>query len=98
MMQGVRRSYADKPFTLQTIVKYAKITDAELASKTYDYFHDGQIWDRDGTIPLPAIQTSLDVSAQTSPKAKDFKPEQMVDSSVVQRIQASGFVDQLWKG
>ncbi|HLG71992.1 MAG TPA: ABC transporter substrate-binding protein [Chloroflexota bacterium] len=96
MIQGVHRAYTDKPFTVQTIVKYAKITDPNLASKTYDYFHDGQIWDKDGAMPTAAIQTSLDVAAQTSPKAKDFKPDQMVDSTFVQKIDSSGFVDQVW--
>ncbi|HVA26378.1 MAG TPA: ABC transporter substrate-binding protein, partial [Chloroflexota bacterium] len=96
MIQGVHRAYTDKPFTLQTIIKYAKITDPALASKTYDYFHDGQIWDRDGSMIPAAIQVNLDVSARTSPKAKDFKPEQLIDSTFVKKIQDSGLITQLW--
>jgi ABC-type nitrate/sulfonate/bicarbonate transport system substrate-binding protein len=97
MLQATHRAYTDKAFTVQTIQKYGQVTDPNLASKTYDYFHDGQIWDKDGALIPSAIQTNLDVSAETSPKAKNFKPDQLVDTSFIQKIQASGFIDQLWK-
>jgi len=96
MIQASHRAYTDKALTIQTIVKYAKITDPELASKTYDYFHDGELWGKDGIASDRALQTNLDISAETSPQAKNFKPAQMVDLSLVQKIKASGLLDQLW--
>ena len=97
MLAGTHRAYTDKAAAIASITKYAKISDAGLASQTYDYFHDGQIWDKDGVLIPAAIQTNLDVSAETSSKAKDFKPAQMVDTSFIDKIKASGFIDQLWK-
>lgn len=96
-LQAVHRAYTDKAFTVQSITKYAQISDPDLASKTYDYFHDGQIWDKDGVLLPDAIQSNLDVSAETSPKAKDFKPAQLIDTSFIDKIKASGFIDQLDK-
>jgi ABC-type nitrate/sulfonate/bicarbonate transport system substrate-binding protein len=96
MIQSSHRAYTDKALTMQTIVKYARVTDPELASKTYDYFHDGELWGKDGVPGDAAIQTNLNVAAETSPQAKNFKPDQMVDATFIQKIKASGLIDQLW--
>jgi len=95
-IQGTHRAYTDQALAMQVITKYAKISDPDLASKTYDYFHDGELWGKDGLTNEAAIQTNLDVAAQTNAKAKDFKPAQMVDMSFIQKIKASGLIDQLW--
>jgi NitT/TauT family transport system substrate-binding protein len=96
MIEATHRAYTDKAFTIQTIVKYAKISDPALAAKTYDYFHDGEVWDKDGVILPEAVQTNIDVAAQTIPAAKNFKPAQMVDTKLVDKIKASGLLDQLY--
>ena len=96
MIQGTHRAYTDKAFTVQTIIKYAKISDPALAEKTYDYFHDGDVWDKDGVILPAAVQTNIDVAAQTIPAAKNFKPAQMIDTKAIDKITASGLVKQLY--
>jgi NitT/TauT family transport system substrate-binding protein len=96
MIQATHTAYTNKALTMQVITKYGQISDPDLASKTYDYFHDGQLWGKDGIPSDAAIQTNLDVAATTSPQAKNFKPAQMEDLSIVQKIKASGLVDQLW--
>lgn len=96
MIEGTHRAYTDKAFALQTIQKYGKVSDPKLANETYDYFHDDQIWDKDGALHTDALQVNLDVSAKTSPKAKDFKPDQLIDTAFIKKIQASGLIQQLW--
>ena len=45
---------------------------------------------------MEGIQQNLDVAAETIPEAKTAKPEQFVDMTFVQRIKASGFIEQVW--
>ena len=41
------------------------------------------------------VKAVLDVAK--SPKAKQMKPEEFFDNSIVQKIQASGFIEQVNK-
>jgi ABC-type nitrate/sulfonate/bicarbonate transport system substrate-binding protein len=92
---GSHRAITDKQQAVASIRKYGGVDDADLASKTYDYYKDE--WNRDGFPSLPGIQQNLDIAQDTIPEAKDAKPEQFVDMSIVEKIKASGYVDQLWK-
>jgi hypothetical protein len=42
-------------------------------------------------------QTVLNVVEKTVPKGKDAKPEDLIDDSVIRKLDQSGFIDQLYK-
>jgi hypothetical protein len=42
-------------------------------------------------------QTVLDIVEKTVPKAKDAKPEDLIDESVIRKLDQSGFIDGLYK-
>ncbi|HLG72610.1 MAG TPA: ABC transporter substrate-binding protein [Chloroflexota bacterium] len=94
-IEGSHRAITDKTLSTAAIKKYGGVDDATLVGKTYDYYKDQ--WGKDGFPSLPGIQQNLDIAADTIPEAKTAKPEQFVDMSIVQKIKASGFIDQLWK-
>jgi hypothetical protein len=43
-----------------------------------------------------ALQAILDEVAQTDPRAKKVKPQELIDSRYLDEMEKSGFFDQLW--
>jgi NitT/TauT family transport system substrate-binding protein len=90
---GIAATYQDKPGTLEAISKYTKVTDAQELDDSYQ-----AILRALPKNPLPkaeAIKTSLEQN--TSPNAKTADPATMVDASLVEELQKSGFIDSLYK-
>ena len=46
---------------------------------------------------MTAAEVKAVLDASKNPKAKQMKPEEFFDNSVVQKIQASGFIDSVNK-
>ena len=62
---------------------------------TYDFYAP-----RVQKIPYPTpkgIKFILDTMAESQPRAKNVAPESVVDVSLLQEIEQSGFFKQLWK-
>jgi ABC-type nitrate/sulfonate/bicarbonate transport system substrate-binding protein len=79
----------DKDTTMKSMAKYLKTTDTDVLESVYD--------DYKGVFPVVPLMTSAEVKAvldaSKSPRAKQIKPEDFYDNSLVQKIQASGFID-----
>jgi ABC-type nitrate/sulfonate/bicarbonate transport system substrate-binding protein len=56
-----------------------------------------QVMDDDMNVPLPALADSIKTSAASLPEAAKLKPEDIVDTSLLQEIKTSGFIDRLGK-
>ena len=48
-------------------------------------------------VPLKGIEFLLKVEALRNPRAASFDPNSVIDSSLLQELEKSGFVDGLWK-
>ena len=94
-LQGDHAAMTDAKAGTAAIAKYGGIKDPALVQKTYEYYKDQ--FGKDGFPSLPGIQQNLDIAADNIPEAKTAKPEQFIDTTVLQKIKASGFIDQLWK-
>ena len=79
----------DKETTMKSMGKYLKTTDREVLESVYEDYRD--------VFPQVPLMTAAEVravlDAAKSPKAKQMKPEDFYDNSLVQKIQASGFID-----
>ena len=79
----------DKETTMKSMGKYLKTTDREVLESVYEDYRD--------VFPQVPLMTAAEVravlDAAKSPKAKQMKPEEFYDNSLVQKIQASGFID-----
>jgi NitT/TauT family transport system substrate-binding protein len=81
-------------FAMNVIGKYAKIKDRELLAETYRI--NGQRYlERIPYPTLPGIQNILNQLALRNPKAKQARPEQFVDTSLVAELDHSGFLKQV---
>ena len=82
----------DKEST-RSLGKFLKTTDQAVLESVYDDYKD--------TFPVTPLMTVAEVKAVLdvvkSPKAKQMKPEEFFDNSIMQKIQASGFIEQVNK-
>ena len=56
-----------------------------------------QVTDDDLNVPVPALADAIKISAASLPEVAKLKPEDLVDTSLLQEIKASGFLDKLAK-
>ncbi|HLH25663.1 MAG TPA: ABC transporter substrate-binding protein [Chloroflexota bacterium] len=78
----------------RAIAEWAKIDDPDYARAAYE-FYAPQL----PRVPVPtpgAMQGVLDSLVEEQPSAKTANPDRLVDLSLVQQLDASGFVDQLY--
>ena len=85
---GIRRIKTDKPFTLKVLAKYFRTNDQEVLEYTYNaglpLFHE---------IPYPTlsgIQAMLDFLGEKDAKARQAKPGEFVDISLLEEIERAG--------
>lgn len=83
----------DKESTMRSLGKFLKTTDQAVLESVYDDYKDA--------FPVTPLMTVAEVKAVLdvvkSPKAKQMKPEEFFDNSIMQKIQASGFIEQVNK-
>jgi len=79
----------DRETAIKSMGKYLKTTDREVLESVYDDYKD--VFPQVPLMTVAEVKAVLDVAK--SPKAKQMKPEEFYDNSLVQKIQASGFID-----
>ena len=89
-MAMIRR---DKEATIRSMGKFLKAADRDVLESTYDEYKN--VFPVTPLMTAAEVQAVLDVSK--SPKAKLMKPQDFFDNSIVQKIEASGFIDQINK-
>jgi len=83
----------DKETTTRAMAKFLKTSDAAVLDSVYEEYKD--VFPVTPLISMAEVKAVLDVAK--SPKAKQMKPEEFFDNSLVQKIQASGFIEQVNK-
>lgn len=85
---AIRRIKTDKPFALKVLAKYFRTNDQEVLDYTYNtgfpLFQE---------IPYPTlqgIQSMLDFLGEKDPKARQAKPGEFVDTSLLEEIEKAG--------
>ncbi len=79
----------DKETTIRSMGKFLKTTDREVLESVYDDYRD--VFPQVPLMTAAEVKAVLDVAK--SPRAKQMKPEEFFDNSLVQKIQASGFIE-----
>ena len=76
------------------ISRYSKVTDPEMLEGSAQYAYD--FVEKVPLVKAKAIQVTLDVIGEKNPKAKQVKPEQFFDNSLVQELIDEKFYVSLW--
>jgi NitT/TauT family transport system substrate-binding protein len=74
--------------------RYTKVTDPAMLEGTMQYAYD--FVQNIPQVKREAFQVTLDETAKKNPKAKQAKPEQFYDNSLVQELIKEGFFVSLW--
>ena len=83
-----------KEETRKIFAKYTKINDAGMLDGSIQYGYD--FMEKIPFVKPQAFQVTLDQIAKANPKAKQAKPEQFFDNSLVQELVDEGFFAKLW--
>ncbi|HEY7164174.1 MAG TPA: ABC transporter substrate-binding protein [Candidatus Binatia bacterium] len=92
-VRGVHRYRTDKEFSKKVMAKYGKISDDELLEGAWQDYAPTLL-----RVPRPslkAIQALID--NQFKDKNPLPKPASFVDTSLIDELQKSGFIDSVWK-
>jgi len=76
------------------VSRYTKVTDPTLLEGTMQYAYD--FVQKIPLVKREAILVTMDESARKNPKAKQVKPEQFYDNSLVQELVKEGFFAGMW--
>ena len=93
-LEGVREVYRSKEETMKVLSKYTRINDQQVLSASYDEAY--QAIDKEGSLAEAGIQAMLDEIAKTDPRARQFRPGDFFDTSIVGELAKEGFIKALW--
>ncbi len=90
-VEGIYYIFANKQSTLKSLARYMRTDDQEVLEYSYQHYLK-----RTPKKPYPTmigIQNLIDMSAPQIPQAKSAKPEQFVDLSFLEELEAEKFFD-----
>jgi NitT/TauT family transport system substrate-binding protein len=94
MAEAAKIMHTDKEYTYKVLGKYLRIDDRKLLEASYNI--EIKALEPRLAIKLEGLQSTLDEIAPTDPRAKNVKPQEMIDTRYLDEMERSGFLDQLW--
>jgi ABC-type nitrate/sulfonate/bicarbonate transport system substrate-binding protein len=94
VIEGIHRVKTDRELGIKVLGKMLRSSDREILEETYRVFSG--LYER---VPYPApegIQPILDEIALQNPKAKNYKPDDFLDTSIVRQLEQSGFIGSVY--
>jgi len=82
---GIERYYADKPFAMKVIGKYAYETDQDVLDKSYEFFKKAG-FRRELVTSEAGLQGVLNFLSESIPEAKTAKPSQFFDDRILRQV------------
>jgi ABC-type nitrate/sulfonate/bicarbonate transport system substrate-binding protein len=92
--KAVHFMHARKDESAAIVARYAKLSDPGLLAGTMQYAYD--FVEKVPLVKREAVLATLEEIARKNPKAKQAKPEQFYDNSLVQELVKEGFFAALW--
>jgi NitT/TauT family transport system substrate-binding protein len=94
-VEGLRYYRENREFVLKVTADFAQNRDPEVLRTTYDVVTRFQ--DRVPYVNMKGIEFMLKTLELRDARAKTFDPNVVVDSSFIQELNKSGFIDSVWK-
>jgi len=92
--KAVHFLFTRKAESLAIFAKYTKIKDQKMLEGSLKYGYE--FMEKVPFVKRAGFQVTLDEIARTNPKAKQAKPEQFFDNSIIQELVDEGFFAKLW--
>lgn len=96
MAESAKILHTDKEFTYKVLGKYLRIADRRILEAGYNA--EIKALEPRLAMKLESFQANLDEIAPVEPRAKNVKPQEMMDTRYLDEMEKSGFFDQLWSG
>jgi ABC-type nitrate/sulfonate/bicarbonate transport system substrate-binding protein len=93
-LEGVREVYRSKEETMEVLKKYTRVTDPQVLSASYDESY--QAIEKEGALIEGGVQTLLTEQAKTDPHARNARPGDFLDASIINELTKEGFIKTLW--
>jgi ABC-type nitrate/sulfonate/bicarbonate transport system substrate-binding protein len=94
MAETAKVMHTDRDFVYKVLGKYLRITDRNVLDSAYNA--EIKVLEPRLVIKTEALQAILDELAQTDPRAKKVKPQELIDTRYLDEMEKTGFFDQLW--
>jgi ABC-type nitrate/sulfonate/bicarbonate transport system substrate-binding protein len=94
MAETAKIVHTDREFVYKVLGKYLRITDRSILESAYNA--EIKVLEPRLVIKMESLQAILDELAPTDARAKNIKPQELVDSRYLDEMNKSGFMDQLW--
>jgi ABC-type nitrate/sulfonate/bicarbonate transport system substrate-binding protein len=94
MAEASKLVHTDREFFYKVLGKYLRINDRSVLDSAYNA--EIKALEPRLTIKMESLQAILDELSATDPRAKKFKPQEMIDSRYLDEMERSGFFDALW--
>jgi NitT/TauT family transport system substrate-binding protein len=94
MAEASKILHTDKEFTFKVLAKQLRVSDRKVLEAGYNA--EIKVLEPRLAIRPEAFQAILDDVAQTDPRAKKIKPEDLIDRRFLEDMTRSGFFDKLW--
>jgi ABC-type nitrate/sulfonate/bicarbonate transport system substrate-binding protein len=92
--KAIQFMYTHREETRGIFAKYTKIKDPGMLDGSIQYAYD--FMEKIPLVKAQGFQVTLDQAARTNPKAKQARPEQFFDNSLVRELIEEGFFVKLW--
>lgn len=95
VIEGIHRVKTDREFAIKVLGKMLRSSDREILEETYRVF--SALYEKTPYPALEGLQPILEEMSGQVPKAKNYKPEDFVDTSVVRQLDQSGFIASVYR-
>lgn len=94
MAEASKIMHADREFVFKVLGKQLRVSDRSILESAYTA--EIKALEPRLVVKHEALQAILDEVAQTDPRAKKVKPQELIDNRFLEDLEKSGFFDQLW--
>ena len=95
VIEGIHRVKTDREFAIKILGKMLRSADREILEETYRVF--SALYEKAPYPTLEGIQPILDEISAENPKAKNYKPENFVDTGIMKQLDESGFIGSVYR-
>jgi NitT/TauT family transport system substrate-binding protein len=94
--EAAKIAHTDRDYTYKVVGKYLRVDNRKILEASYN----SEIKALEPRLALrhDGLKANLDEIAAVEPRAKNVKPEEMVDTRYLEEMRNTGFFDQLWGG
>jgi NitT/TauT family transport system substrate-binding protein len=93
MIEAVNLMFTDKELTYKVLAKQLRISDRKVLDAAYD--EEIKVMEPRMQFRTESLQAILDETAKTDARAKKLKPHDLVDQSILDKLEKSGFFETL---